>query len=77
MQTITTVTKDFSYRGQHYSIVFDGKFYMTVNHKFIGDELTKNDLDMRYYESQGMSRAEAFAKVFNVPIEIAKMVYAA
>ena len=94
-----TMVKNFSYRGQHYSIVFDGKFYMTVNHKFIGEdgklvkelryndglhtsnsieeciELTKNDLDIQHFESQGMSKAEAFSKVMNVPIEIAKMIY--
>lgn len=33
-----TMVKDFSYRGEHFSIVFDGKLYMTVNHKFIGDD---------------------------------------
>lgn len=94
-----TMVKDFSYRGQHYSIVFDGKYYMTVNHKFIGDDgrlvkqltysdglhtsdtiercinLTKEDLDIQYYEAQGMSKAEAFSKVMSVPIEIAKMIY--
>lgn len=94
-----TMVKDFSYRGQHYSIVFDGKFYMTVNHKFIGEDgrlvkqltfsdglhtsdsmdqcisLTKEDLDIQYYEAQGMSKAEAFSKVMNVPLETAKIIY--
>lgn len=96
-----TMIKDFSYRGQHYSIVYDGKFYMTVNHKFIGDDgrlvkqltysdglhtsnsieecirLTKDDLDIRCCEAQGMSKAEAFSKVMSVPLEIAKMIYEA
>lgn len=100
MKTYTTVTKDFAYRGEHYTIVFDGKFYMTVNHKFIGDggRLTKElgftdglhtnkslegciktvreDLDMKYYISHGMSKAEAFVKIFpEVDIETAKMIY--
>lgn len=92
------MVNDFSYRGEHFTIVYDGKFYMTVNHKFIGAdgritkelkyndglhtsdsvakciEATKNDLDMVYYESQGMTRAEAFAKIFNLPIEVAEAV---
>lgn len=94
-----TMVKDFYYRGQHYSIVYDGKFYMTVNHKFIGDDgrlvkqltfsdglhpsdsmdqcikQTKEDLDIKYYEAQGMSKAEAFSKVMNVPMDIARMIY--
>ena len=32
------INNDFSYRGQHFSIVYDGKYYMTVNHKFIGED---------------------------------------
>lgn len=96
-----TMVKDFSYRGQHYCIVYDEKFYMTVNHKFIGDDgrlvkqltysdglhpedsiekcinRTKEDLDFQYYVAQGMSKAEAFSKVMNVPIDIAKMIYEA
>ena len=96
-----TMVKDFSYRGQHYSIVYDGKFYMTINHKFIGDDgrlvkqltysdglhpeysitkcinRTKEDLDFQYYVAQGMSKAEAFSKVMNVPLENAKMVFEA
>lgn len=94
-----TLVKDFSYRGEHYSIVYDGKFYMTVNHKFIGDdgrlvkelkfsdglhpadsidqciEQTKNDLDMKYYTANGMTKAEAFAKIFNIPIEMAEELF--
>lgn len=96
-----TMVKDFSYRKQHYSIVFDGRFYMTVNHKFIGEDgrlikkltfsdglhtansineciqLTRQDLDIQHYEAQGMSKAEAFSKTMNVPIEIAEMIYKA
>ena len=94
-----TMVKDFSYRGQHYSIVYDGKFYMTVNHKFIGRDgklvkelrfndglhpadsidtcinLTRQDLDIQHYESHGMSKAEAFARVMNIPLDIANMIY--
>lgn len=93
-----TITKDFSYRGQHFAIVYDGKFYMTVNHKYIDGNgcltkelhfndlhtsntmeqlitYTKNALDMDYYEAQGMTKAEAFAKVMNVPLEIAQMIF--
>ena len=30
-----TVVKDFSYRGRHYTIVNDGKFFMAVEDKFL------------------------------------------
>lgn len=93
---MNTVCKDFSYRGEHYSIVFDGKFYMTVNHKFIGDDgrlvrtlnysdglhpgstieecitHTKEDLDIQYLMSNGMSKAEAFSKVTKIPLAMAE-----
>lgn len=96
---MTTICKDFSYRDQHYSIVYDGKFYMTVNHKFIGSDgrltkelryndglhpgrtmdetikSTKDDLDIKHYLSIGMSKAEAFAKVCDIPLEIAKTLF--
>ena len=32
------MVNDYCYRENHYSIVYDGRFYMTVNHKFIGDD---------------------------------------
>ena len=94
-----TVTKDFSYRGEHFSIVFDGRFYMTVNHKLIGDDghpvrtlnycdglhpadsvsecikLTKQDLDLEYLMSIGKSRAEAFAEVLDIPLEMAQQLF--
>ncbi len=93
-----TITKDFCYRGQHFTIVYDGKFYMTVNHNFIDEngcltreltfkelhpdktvsgciEYTKIDLDIDYYLSQGMSKAEAFSIVMNVPLEKAKVAF--
>ena len=85
-----TVTRDFYYRGEHFTIVYDGKYYMTVNHKLIGDdghpirtltwadglcpgatiqdtiEQCRNRLDVAYYMSQGMSRADAIAKALNL-----------
>lgn len=94
-----TMVNDFSYRGEHFTIVYDGKFYMTVNHKFIDAdgritkelnftdglhtsnsvaqciEQTKNDLDIKYYEAQGMSKAEAFSTVMGVPLEIAEKLF--
>ena len=95
-----TICKDFSYRDRHYSIVYDGKHYMTVDHKFIGADgrltkelryndglhtsedldqcirVTKNELDVLYYESQGMTRAQAFVKVFpEISIEIAEKLF--
>ena len=38
-----TVVKDFTYRGRHYVIVNDGKYYMTVERTHIGEDgrLTK------------------------------------
>lgn len=96
-----TLVKDFCYRGEHFSIVDDGKFIMTVNHKFIGadgrltkqltfadglhtsnsiDEAiraTKEDLDIKHYINKGFTKAEAFAKVMNVPMEVAKMIFGA
>lgn len=96
-----TLVKDFFYRGEHFSIVDDGKFFMTVNHKFIGNDgrlvkqltfadglhpsrsvdeaiqRTKEDLDMKHYIDEGFTKAEAFAKVMNVPMEVAKMIYGA
>ena len=32
-----TIVKDFSYRGNHYVIVNDGKYYMTVDRKYVDD----------------------------------------
>lgn len=96
---MTIITNDFSYRGQHFTIVYDGKYYMSVNHKFIDRDgrlkrslgfadgihpadtvencikLCKNSLDIDYYVSQGMSRAEAVAKVFNLPPEVIAPVF--
>ena len=95
---MTTITKDYSYRNEHFTIVFDGKFYMTVNHKYIGRdgktikelhfndlhpgktvvetiEETKRDLDIQYYMNQGYSKAQAFSKVLNIPIEIAEELF--
>lgn len=93
-----TVVRDFSYRGEHFSIVYDGKFYMTVNHKLIDADghpirtliftdlhpgktleetmrLTRQDLDLKHYEATGMSKAEAFAKVMEIPLEIAQELF--
>lgn len=93
-----TLVKDFSYRGRHYSIVTDGKFFMTVEHKFISDDghltkelhfhdlhtsksmeelikVTKQDLDIEYYLSIGMTKAEAFAKVMDIPLKIAMEIF--
>lgn len=94
-----TLVRNFSYRGEHYSIVKDEKFYMTVNHKFIGDDgrltkelhyndglhpaetldgcikETKDDLDLKYYLSIGMSKAEAFARVCDIPLELAQELF--
>lgn len=33
----------------------------------------KNRLDMEHYEAQGMSKAEAFCKVFNMPNMVGQM----
>lgn len=98
---IRVITKDFQYRGEHYSIVKEGEYYMTINHKFIDAdgkttkvlnytdglhtassvaeciEATKNDLDMRAYMAEGMTKAEAMTKIFNIPIEIAEMAFTA
>ena len=95
-----TICKDFTYRNEHYSIVHDGRFYMTVNHKYVkedgtlthelhywdglhpGDTMaeciqrTTEDLDIKYYISQGMSKAEAMSKVLNIPMEIAELINA-
>lgn len=95
-----TIVNDFSYRGEHFSIVFDGKFYMTVNHKLIGADghpikelrfndglhtsrsmsdcinQTKQDLDIKHYIANGMTKAESFAKVLNLPIELAQELFA-
>lgn len=93
-----TITNDFCYRDEHFVIVYDGKFYMTVNHKLIGAdghpirtltwadglcpgstlqetiELCRNRLDVDYYMSQGMSRADAIAKVLNLDPAILQII---
>lgn len=97
--TYKVITRDFSYREKHYCIVFDGKYYMTVDRKFIdgngrtnkvltfSDGLhtsltlqgciddTKRDLDMEYYIAQGMSKAEAFAKIFGLDVELTAQLF--
>lgn len=93
-----TIIKDFTYRDEHYSIVWNGRFYVTINHRFINDngtltqelryedglhpgktiaecvERTKEDLDVKYYISCGISKAEAMSKVLDIPMEIVELI---
>ena len=93
-----TMVNDYCYRENHYSIVYDGKFYMSVHHDLIDEngrtirelnfkdlhpgktiaeclDFLKNDIDMEYYTKKcGMSRSEAYAKVFSIPLETAEYI---
>lgn len=42
MKTTKTITKDFSYRGKHYVIVYNHEHnvYMTIDYKFINEQGT-------------------------------------
>lgn len=94
-----TRIKDFTYREEHYTVVFDGRYYMTINHKYIGDNgkllkkldyrdglhtadslqecvsSTIDDLDIKHLIAKGLSKAEAFALVMNIPLETARHLF--
>lgn len=37
-EELQVLCKDFFYRGQHYYIVFNGKYVMSVKHELVGSD---------------------------------------
>ena len=83
-RNFTIITKDEHYLAIEDKYITDGKMNKTLNGLQMYASATlsqcitkvKTQVDFDSYTEQGMSKAEAFAKAFNLPIEVTKEMFA-
>ena len=83
-RSFTIIKKDGFYLAIEDKYITDGKMNTSLNGLQMRasekleqciDAVNKS-CDIEYYKSQGMSKAEAFAKAFNLPIEAVEKAFA-
>lgn len=82
-RSFTIIKKDGFYLAIEDKYITDGKMNTSLNglqmkaSEKLGQciDAVKKSCDIEYYETQGMSKAEAFAKAFDLPIEMAELLF--
>lgn len=83
-RNFTIIKKDEYYLAIEDKYITDGKLNKTLNgiQMYASPKLDQcinqvhSQVDVDWYQEQGMTKAEAFAKAFNIPKETAKELFA-